>query len=220
VELNRPSDTVLLFEPSHRSMTERIVRRDADEAMSAVDDVLRLPRSRSGGKIEINYQANMDANGHYRLSTYERTGKYYDSEMLLSRNADTTTAIHEFGHYVEKELFEKLEFANTVSRDRNHPLRAWWDAARRSQGMKDIASAPLPGDYASYLMRVDEVWARSFAQWVALRSGRPGLLDKVLAHYGELQSGYGVNGQWPDADDFAPIAQAFDDIFRRQGWLA
>lgn len=221
VELNLPSDTVRLFQASPKSMTQQMVRRDAGKAMDAVDDVLRLPKSRSGQPMEVMFDSGLDANGHYRLGTYERTGRYAESDIALSNNADVTTMIHEFGHYIEKELFDSLEFANTVSRDRNHPLRGWWDAVRRSQGMKDIAANPtVPRDYATYLMRTDEAWARSFAQWVALRSNRPGLLDEVLGHYSELRSAHGLNAQWDDPDDFAPIAQAFDDIFRRMGWLA
>ena len=225
--LSTPSDLVNLFDPGTSSMIRRSVRREADVAFASLDDVLRLPPSRNaGGQLNVLYNAGLDANGQYRLGTYHRTGRFANSDIALSRNADAITTVHEFGHFVEKELFDKLQFSDTVSRDRSHPLRAWWDAARKSNALKDIGASNLPSSYRDYLLRIDEVWARSFTQWVALRSTSSGAtpfsrlrLDSVLAHNPALRKDYGLGAHWDDPDDFAPIAEAFDNIFRAQGWL-
>jgi hypothetical protein len=74
-----------------------------------------------------------------------------------------------------------------------------------------------PG-YVQYLLRPEELFARSYAQFVAVSSRD----IRLLAQVGRLQNRrgneIGYNVQWED-DDFEPLAQALETLFWRLGWL-
>jgi hypothetical protein len=64
-----------------------------------------------------------------------------------------------------------------------------------------------------YFLRIHELFARSYAQWVAIRSSDETLLDQVsqslsTLHYPEY---------W-GFDDFDPVADALDRIFMELTW--
>jgi len=65
-----------------------------------------------------------------------------------------------------------------------------------------------------YLLSPSEVFARAYAQWIALRSGdtemSEGLAKRAKPEY--------IYAQWQH-DDFEPIAKAFDELAER-GWVA
>lgn len=67
-----------------------------------------------------------------------------------------------------------------------------------------------------YLLSWREVWARSYAQWLALRSRYAAPKDgvkkwRLYAHPSTR------NRHWAD-NDFEPIAKAIDDVFQSIGW--
>lgn len=72
--------------------------------------------------------------------------------------------------------------------------------------------------YLRYLLTPQELWARSYAQFIATRSGNADLqrqLDRLRErparafYYGE---------QWEDVD-FLPIMAEVEALFRHLGWL-
>ena len=63
-----------------------------------------------------------------------------------------------------------------------------------------------------YLNDETEWWSRAYAQWVALRSGSA-ILKKQADDEIENEVGY---WEW---DDFKPISEAIDLLFRQKGWL-
>ena len=74
--------------------------------------------------------------------------------------------------------------------------------------------AYIDPNHINYLLSPHELFARSFAQYIAVSSG-----DKILKqHLDETREmpGYGVS-QWSD-DDFGPIKSAFDKYFESIGW--
>ena len=71
--------------------------------------------------------------------------------------------------------------------------------------------------HIDYLLRPREQFARTYAQWVATRTGDRTLLDQLAVFQGA--ENYTLRAyQWPD-DDFTPIGAALDDIFRERGLL-
>ena len=80
--------------------------------------------------------------------------------------------------------------------------------AREQRGL-DVARV-------SYLLDYNEMWARSYAQYIALRSEKP-LLLRQLSPVSALPVSLHQLLQW-ESDDFVPILDAIDALFRRKGW--
>jgi hypothetical protein len=75
----------------------------------------------------------------------------------------------------------------------------------------------IDSKYVNYLLQPDEVFARAYAQYVAVRSGAP----ELLAYPSNLR----IRGQaicywkqWGD-DDFVPVASAIDEMIEELGWI-
>lgn len=175
-----------------------------------------------------------------------RGGEFYDSEIAISgtavnktlprpeqvRDAASTFA-HEFGHMIEGELFgSKAVLRNANLEDVGNELYDWFQAVSRSRmvrhwrekgidtltglGVNKVAAR----GYYDYYMMPEELWARSFAQWFARKTG-----GKVYTEEG-LRSGSsfdvlvrnGLDPHWAP-DDFDEIEEAFDKLFREKGWM-
>lgn len=68
-----------------------------------------------------------------------------------------------------------------------------------------------------YYLDVSELWARSYTQWVAMRSGDSTLLDalnKILKSVDPLTAAT----HWHGAH-FTVVGQEIDAIFRTRGWI-
>jgi hypothetical protein len=111
----------------------------------------------------------------------------------------------------------------------NSPMKNWWAAVEGSetyQSLRDRASRPSPvRGYLTYLNKPDEIWARSYAQYIGSKSPEGSAIKRDLrtmqqrgrdaANDPLLSSDV---AQWPD-DDFQPIAEAIDELFGGLGWL-
>jgi hypothetical protein len=80
----------------------------------------------------------------------------------------------------------------------------------------------VQGSFGSYLRSPEELWARAYSQWVGTRSGDSAMIsgyEGALARSSPDTDrwGRGLN-HWP-ADDFEPIADAIDGLFRAMGVL-
>lgn len=65
-----------------------------------------------------------------------------------------------------------------------------------------------------YYLRPREMFARAYAQYIALRSGDEVMLDQILRRKADFPG-----TQWDDAD-FGPVAKAFDELFTARRWRA
>jgi len=66
---------------------------------------------------------------------------------------------------------------------------------------------------AEYYLSPEELWARSYAQYIAKKSGN----KAMLAELAKLQDDP-IPSQWSD-DDFIEIEKAIDELFKERGWL-
>lgn len=197
-----------------------------EEAVSAIDEVHgdgALP------ELPVTTKSSMDAYGQYRYEM--RSGKPVD--ILINGQGDhhQLTLAHEIGHFLDHQaLGEKGKMAS----ERDPALQAWRDAVDKSQAVERLrdkrrnplryqAEVEVAGSkfitrpdpiFTSYLLDRRELWARSYAQYVAQRSGNTNLLAQLAAQ--RTSAIYG-DQQWED-EDFAPIAAAIDDLFRSLGW--
>jgi hypothetical protein len=121
--------------------------------------------------------------------------------------------IHEIGHFLDHQGIDSpVDFASRSGR----LLEDWRTAVRLSRAVGALQRFPEIG---SYLGRPEEVWARCYVQWIALRSGNPSLRRQVVELRGHDSASAEFYAQWED-DDFAPIADALDRLFRRLKWIA
>jgi hypothetical protein len=92
-------------------------------------------------------------------------------------------------------------------------MAAWKRAVDNSDAMRIVrerAATPGPNqEYYQYLARPQEVFARSYAQWIAEKNQ-----GDIL---GQLYN-YPHGEQW-FTDEFKPIAKALDDLFRAKGLM-
>lgn len=131
--------------------------------------------------------------------------------------APELTACHEIGHYFDFTLLPgDDEFATSLG----HPAMDQWRAAVNTslsmKALNELASQrgdDLMRERIAYLRLPAEVFARSYAQWVALRSNGPTLLEQIARR--RSTHDYRAHTQWAD-DDFASIAAALDVLMLGQ----
>ncbi len=121
------------------------------------------------------------------------------------------TAAHEIGHFIHNRALGGID---QVSQD----MKAVIDAAKQSKAITEIQSELAKATftqqkkYLKYLLTDKEVWARTYSQYIAVRSGNKKLLEQLDVCRKENK-----RSQWQD-DDFEPIAEAIDSFFEKLGW--
>lgn len=123
---------------------------------------------------------------------------------------------HELGHFIDHQA---LGIAGRFASHAHPLLEDWRQAVLGSRAVRDwqteLAAALAAGDtpraeFLQYLLSPHELWARTYAQYITVRSGSSTLAAQ-LAH----PSMAGLH--WADRD-FAPIAAAIDALLRNKGW--
>lgn len=187
----------------------RQVIRGALEIIDKVHTDGVLPKARWGAK---------EADDRF-AAYYEQNSEYFafGSQIDIVRNAGHLgrgTVMHEIGHFIDYHAMGRGRGygSDNASGNPAHPMAAWWDAVVRSDNYKFIVSQRWFDDYYRYAMQPTELWARSYAQYVGLRSGDPAMQAEMAFYRSKTKV------QWDDAD-FAPIATAIDALFSSMGWL-
>lgn len=155
-------------------------------------------------------------------------GRYVGSKSVLEMNptgkTPRLTFAHEVGHYLDHTLlgttarnFETRMLTEQTTKD-------WLDAVRSTrayQRLEAMMSDPaMPAEivqHLRYLTSPVELWGRSYAQYIATRSGDAVMLAE-LATMRASDAPWTRNRQW-GTTDFEVIASAMDEIFRMKGLL-
>jgi SPP1 gp7 family putative phage head morphogenesis protein len=149
------------------------------------------------------------ANGHFHLLTKEIA-------VRPSGPWPQLTTAHEVGHLLDYTVLgEAGTFASEVHAD----FAEWRRAVRASEAITSIRATQgtVKGLHkAEYYLRGHEMWARSYAQYIATKSGDAEMLRQLDIIRGVGDIGHLI--QWSDAD-FAPIAAAIENILKKKGWL-
>lgn len=160
------------------------------------------------------------------------------------------TMIHETGHYLDEQGFGGGNFASPFSPElqewrkalKDSPtyqqLESWRVAAVQGRTGQDGVPTGAHYRHLAYLVSAEETFARSYAQYVAVRSGDPVALAELRvmqrqASFGPVSPDRPYNSKltgavqaanswdyptvWGD-DEFEPIARAFDRLFEARGW--
>jgi hypothetical protein len=130
-----------------------------------------------------------------------------------STRQELTTA-HEIGHWIDDQALP----GHGLSSDSHPDLEPFRQAADASAAVKALRkSNSIPRRYVRYASRYREIWARAYAQFIAMRSGDPEMLlqlKRILDGRDTTPS----ESQW-SAEDFAPIAAAIETLFKKLNWL-
>jgi hypothetical protein len=143
------------------------------------------------------------------------------------------TFFHEIGHFLDHAALGWPGVFATLAGD--SLLDGWRRAIESTDAVQALRQRSIAGTvvietpdgtveetvgrrHARYLLAPDELWARSYAQYIAEQS-----MDTILIRALDLTRPPAVIGQiypaqWR-AEDFAPVRQAIDTLFRGQGWL-
>jgi hypothetical protein len=154
------------------------------------------------------------------LGAYWRThtGQPVKIDLSSQGGHPHLTLAHEIGHFLDHA---GIGSASGFATDADDRLNGWRAAVRQSKAVQQIQAHrglyPDARRYQRYLASAKEVWARSYAQYIATRSDSA-LLKRELREEQQRATDSPLPRQWAD-DDFVDIAQAFDDLFLELGWM-
>jgi len=116
--------------------------------------------------------------------------------------------LHELGHFIDNQLGDGLDghYASPL-----HPAFAGWRAVQA--GIPSRCPAAASDAQRALFDSPKEVWARSYAQTVMIRSGERELADELERMLADPAYSYFV---WP-AEEFAPLAEAVEGVFGALG---
>lgn len=188
------------------------------KSIGTVHKVGRLPQ------IEVLPEAGTDREGGY-----SHVGMLWPRWIKINtdRPQQELTLTHEVGHYLDHMLFGAGDWGSSSNPD----LEEWRDAVYNSEtyaqlqrGLSGTVTVTVRGvpieipvlkEAAEDLLEPQELWARSYAQWIARKSGDPELLRQVAE---TIAPKGGVNPLLPEHwgdEEFAPIEATFDRLFER-----
>lgn len=149
-------------------------------------------------------------------------GIYHGQTRTISINRNTKqperVLIHEVAHAIDHlGIGSKQTYATNA---RHSLLRTWAGRIAASKAVGGLLklqadnSKVLDQRYVSYLLRMQEIFARSFTQYVATVSGDEPLHKQIA---GERKGLYAA-AYWSD-NDFVLIRKAFDELAEKLQWL-
>jgi hypothetical protein len=202
---------------------------DLREVIAAID---RVHGDGDLTAIPVRFVAGMIGRGRFRFDAM--SGPI--SIAVRSHQAHIAlTLVHEIGHFLDfGALGGGRRFGSAYL-----PLMDGWRTAVASShtfhtlenmvrtGTADIFQAEGPRRLMvleedelvalSRMLRMEELWACSYAQYIAIRSGHPALIQSLAALRTRTVGRVYYPRQW-DADEFAPIATMIDSLMVSLRW--
>ena len=200
-------------------------------ALKAIDEV---HGDGALARIPVEETDSTDELGAFRASMTRGPDRI---DISRHGNHPELTFAHEVGHYLD--LFAVPGGRNPKSYSWRHwdtdPLVADWKQAveasgafaqlKALEGVKSVQvpylhrqiTYPIDQKTVAYLTSWEEVWARSYAQYIATRSSNTTMKAELEKERDPKTYRVYYCKQWSDAD-FEPIAEAFDQLFEKIGW--
>lgn len=196
------------------------------EAVAAIDAVHQDGSLRT---IPMLWSLSLEADGQYKA-----TANGVPQEIVVSQSAERPhwTALHEIGHYLDHQA---LDVAGRFASVDSAFLQSWREVVDRSDAVSLLrqalvtgktevfrasigkATLPVNQEYVRYQLQYHELFARSYAQWIAVKSGHQ-VLRWQLHTIRNSPSGQKYRRQWKD-DDFGSIAAALESLMQQRGWM-
>jgi hypothetical protein len=164
--------------------------RQFRHVMSVVDQLHAFPRLPT---IPVLLTKNRREGGAY----ISRMRPPIPLSINISVNTDSPalTLLHEVGHLLDHLALNPIKQGFGSEHDPLFdPLRNFWAANKSIRCLTKIVTGrsainPKRRSYLRYQLQVEEIWARTYLQWVVAKSDDLLLrvfFDKVLAHSAEL----------------------------------
>jgi hypothetical protein len=218
-------------------LAEALESKVAQVLQTSVYDIFTLPRSgiakeaskialaeidklHSAGnlpKLPIVNSRSQSFQGQY---SYRYIGSPVDIKVSTASVNPELTLAHEIGHFIDNQAFTPGKYGSL-----SNPLfKKWKEAVDKSNATRVLqqelkeSKSRISSKRVEYYLQTVEQWARAYSQWVAVRSQNQVMLDQVSRIISKTEYKVYAASQWTD-EDFAPIADAIDEIFKELGWL-
>jgi hypothetical protein len=133
------------------------------------------------------------------------------AEMLGEFNSTT----HEIGHSLDLHALGGRLSATDKLTDRWFSMQgesgSWRKAVRESAAFDVLSTAGIDLAKQAYYLLPLELWARSYEQWIAIRSGNADLGAKIRRRRDD------VSGLYWEEQDFEPVGAALEALFATRG---
>lgn len=147
---------------------------------------------------------------------HDNAASSYKIEVKNNGPWPELTMVHEIGHFIDHQALGN----NTLWASVDSPLLEKWrslvlesNAVQNLRTLVNNATTKDKKSYYRYFLSIKELWARSYAQYIAQKSSNPTLVSQLdKARKSE------ENRQWSE-DDFQPIMDEIDAIFKAKGWI-
>ncbi len=188
-----------------------------DIGKQAVQHALRqIDRVHDDGKLPPILIRRLPAKAsHTKQGQYIHGGAAIELRQQNARRPELT-AVHEIGHWIDELALPGSGFSSGDS----PALAEWRKAVLGTQAVRNLSDNPhyaAKPKHRKYLLRPRELWARSYAQYVATKSNDPAMLAQIAA-IRDGTSGSWVDSHWSDSD-FGPVREAIDKLFATLKWL-
>jgi hypothetical protein len=189
--------------------------REVETALALTDTVLQIPEF---PRIEISFTNDQRYGGY----TAGNENHLPTLELSIIGVTPRLTTIHEIGHLLDDAIGGFREYASSVP---GSPVSQVIAVAENSSALRTFRNyeEETKGNISARRFRVlnrlmpGEIWARAFAQYIALRSNDTKLRAEVELRR-SIEEGVLQNEQW-EWNDYSPIAKAMDALFQTLGWL-
>jgi hypothetical protein len=201
------------LEPDPRGLTERVHR-----AIAAIDRV-----HGDGDLPPLTVEWGQLTAGEEAIFDVIRFGNQIEmpQRIIVSTRARRPglAILYEIGHLLDHQAIgDRGHFASM-----GHQAMSEWrqavlatHAMAELQRQRDMRQPASLAKHLAYAVPPDELWERSYAQSIVRGSDVPELLAEVDERRRRMGSFF-IPYLWDD-DDFEPVAQAIDSLFRRLGW--
>jgi hypothetical protein len=221
-----PHDLLPSGIPLSRALIIRpgVANDDLREAVDAINrvhgdgDLPEIPVSFAGGMLD----ADGEADGRFTLRRHH-DGPAVPVSIVIRSGAPHRqfVLVHEVGHLIDLSGLPGHDYSS-FSLDVPE-LDDWRDKVVGTNAYRSLRALTDPvvgGDpsRALKLSTLEELWARSYAQFVAVRSLSAELLRALDRLRDRPRTGVYYPRQWDD-DDFGDVDRAIEHLFRRQQWM-
>jgi hypothetical protein len=127
--------------------------------------------------------------------------------------------VHEAGHVIDllaHGVQGESSAMYAIEWDRWRSAVLATDHYRELRAFRAIEDDAVHRD-VNYSLQLDELWACSYAQYIAVRSGSAALKQELTAFFFQSVGDVEFPRQWDD-DDFVPVMEAIDALFETLGW--
>lgn len=192
------------------------------EALDLIDNVHTFPKGINKTPV-IELKGEKEAiQGRYNLYA---DGSPKAIEVSKTAQRPVYTTIHEIGHYIDYHVISNIDSSLAAT---GAKFSEWRDAVKSTEAYKtlrdmnanpDLYSVDIGNNrtvkpdknYTSYLIQDNELWARSYMQYIMKKNG----LESSMSYY-TSDILYG-SIQWQDKD-FNTVEAAFDKLFEDLKW--